>query len=103
MTRAEMLIVRRITLPTGPAKVHVDTCVAAGKCLGCGEEPASRRGLGTRCYHAWRSARQKLNQTQAANYDAKLIKAGKLLPPQQILALRAPNVFRDAALSVSGE
>jgi hypothetical protein len=103
MTRAEMVIVRRIKLPKGAAKVHVCACVSAGVCLACGKEPMTKRGLGTKCHRIWRQERQRLTQAQAEKYDDNLVMEGKLLLPQQILALREPNVFRDAAVAAAGQ
>ena len=82
------------------AKRYVEERVKAGKCLCC-ENPALKRGLCHQCYYKWRSLRLAIgSQAKRASYDARLIRAGKLLAPQAVREIRASSPFSQAAAEV---
>lgn len=82
---------------TSKVKSRVQERVTAGTCLcGCGK-PILKRGLAANCYYAWRRVRSGMKKSEAAQYDASLIRRGLLLAVQGIRALRNATVFDKAA------
>jgi len=86
--------------PTSKALKHIEQCVAANVCLcGCGQ-PATRRGLAQRCYYAWWSNKAKLDAVAAAEYDARLIRTGRLLAAGRVRQHRRVTLFSKTAREV---
>lgn len=82
---------------TPKAKKHVAECVEKRICLcGCGK-PILKRGLAANCYYAWRRVKAGMKKSEAAHYDAGLIRRGLLLAAQGIRAIRNTTVFDKAA------
>lgn len=87
--------------PTPRAHKHIATRVANGQCLCC-ENLHLKRGLCHRCYYAWMVNRRKLESaTKRAAYDARLIRAGKLLAPQAVRAIKDQSVFGQASRDIA--
>lgn len=87
--------------PTPKAGKHIAARVAAGQCLCC-DKPLLKRGLCHRCYYAWMVNRRKLDSaTKRAAYDARLIRAGKLLAPQAVRAIKDQTVFGQASRDIA--
>lgn len=88
-------------------KARVEQRIAAGLCLGQHEDgsecssPARTRGLCNRCHYGWRMRRLRMPATDAAVYDAKLIRAGRLLSPGGIRQYRRKSVFSRLAKDAS--
>jgi len=86
--------------PTPKATKHIAERVGKGQCLCC-DKKALKRGLCYQCYYSWMTNRKKLaNATKRAAYDAKLIRAGKLLAAQAVRALRDHSIFNQASKEV---
>lgn len=87
--------------PTAKAKRHIQARVDAGLCLCC-DRQSLKRGLCSRCYHAWTRARSMLaNAVQRATFDSTLIRDGKLLKEQAVRDFKNHSVFSDVAAKLS--
>lgn len=87
--------------PNAKARKHITACVAEGRCLCC-QNKALKRGLCHKCYYLWGQNRQKLGTaSKRAEYDAKLVRVGKLLLPQAVREYKAKDVFSSAASEVA--
>ncbi len=77
--------------------------VRAGICIGQHEDKsectakARCRGLCPRCEKVWRITRMKMTPEQAAIYDAKLIRCGRLLSPREVKEYTNLSVYRRLA------
>lgn len=74
-----------------------------GTCLGqridkseCTEK-ARCRGLCTKCGRRWRSLRVRMSPSAAAAFDARLIRAGRLLPALEVLKFKDQSCYRRMA------
>lgn len=69
------------------AKVEANVCL-------CCDLPAHRRGLCDRHYYLFRSAQFALAPHDRPVNEARMIRAGKLLPSRQGQIIRSKNPFR---------
>jgi hypothetical protein len=64
------------------------------ECVACGSVAGNlRRGLCVRCYSQWLAARNRMNEREAMQYDARLIRSGCLLARQETRRLRSQSIF----------
>jgi hypothetical protein len=64
------------------------------QCVACGAESKNlRRGLCVRCYCQWLAARNRMNEREAVQFDANLIRQGWILARQESRRLRSRSVF----------
>lgn len=90
--------------PTPKAKKHIQEKVSAGKCLCC-DKPLLKRGLCYQCYYKWRRVRSELQtKTKQAEFDAKLIRIGRLLGTQDVRNYKEDrsSVFESTAKGLGG-
>ena len=87
--------------PTKRIAAEVQARVASGKCLCC-DKTGRRRGLCDTCYHSWYMNRMRMDAQNAAAFDARLIRAGRLLPAGTSRRLRRQNVFDRFASQIAG-
>lgn len=77
--------------------------VNAGLCLGETSEgkpcecKARTRGLCEKCHYRWRMVRLRMNESDAAVYDSKLIRLGRLLSVNGAKHYRNKSVFKRMA------
>jgi hypothetical protein len=87
--------------PTPKARKHIQVKVDKKQCLCC-EKPSLKRGLCYQCYYDWSKTRKSLGSaTKRAAFDAKLIRAGKLLKEQAIREFKNKSVFDVAAAEIA--
>jgi hypothetical protein len=88
-------------------KSRVSERVNAGLCLGqtdAGEQcecQARTRGLCNKCHYKWRMLRLRMNGSDAAVFDSKLIRAGRLLSVNGAKSYRTKSVFDRTAKEAS--
>lgn len=93
-------IVIMVAQTSAKMKPVVKERIIKQKCLCC-DSSLLKRGLCFKCYYKWRKARAALgSEAKRATFDAKLIKAGKLLAPQAVRALKTEDLFQSAAKQV---
>jgi len=81
------------TMPKRNIAKDVAEKVKAKACLICGE-PASVRGLCFRHYEQYKTAKSKRPTKQLrAEFDAELIRDGRILSPWQVCELTRENPF----------
>lgn len=83
------------TKATGKTGERVRELVGAGKCLteGCDGTP-TRRGLCVNCYYHFRKTLQsKSDRGEAAEFEERAIKAGKVLAVGMVRELTSSNPF----------
>lgn len=84
-------------------KTRVRDRVRSGTCIGTtpeGDEcnrKARCRGLCTRCEDEWRNTRDAMSPEDAASYDARLIRSGRLLPARGAKEYTNESVFKRLA------
>jgi len=77
--------------------------VETGLCLGTDSKgcecskPATKLGLCTSCYYAYRTERAKKTTREAAIYEARLIRAGRVLGRNQARVYKSRSIFRKMA------
>lgn len=69
--------------------------VKSNTCLCC-EQKATRRGLCKTCYFRFRAAYLSFIKREQPNFEAKMIRAGKLLPTRQGQRIRSLNPFKNS-------
>jgi hypothetical protein len=88
-------------------RARVSERVNAGLCLGqndLGEQcecEARTRGLCNKCHYKWRMLRLRMNGSDAAVFDSKLIRAGRLLSVNGAKSYRTKSVFDRTAKEAS--
>lgn len=90
--------------PAPKAKKHIQERVNAGKCLCCNND-SLKRGLCHQCYYKWRRVRALIGtKTKQVEYDAKLIRMGRLLAAQDVRNYKSDRatVFESTAKSLEG-
>lgn len=97
----EELLAMATVGPSGKVKAVIKERVTAGKCLCC-DRPLLKRGLCYQCYYAWRNSKNALpTKAKQLEFDAKLIRDGKLLPAQGVRQYTRNSVFNDVAKSLA--
>jgi hypothetical protein len=89
----EMVFMVLDTKPTKKAEQQVKHSVDECECLTCQGKGKLRRGLCIKCYTSWSRTRAKLSPREAMKFDAKLIRLGYLLSPQQVRRIRQDSIF----------
>ena len=90
---------------TKETEARVRSCVNAGNCIGCNDTPPrqhKKRGLCDRCHGRWTRERDGISDdTERAEFDAKLISLGLLLHEHEISRMTSVgNVFADVRNSL---
>lgn len=97
----EELLAMATVGPSTQIKAVIQERVAARKCLCC-DRPLLKRGLCYQCYYAWRNTKLALpTKSKQLEFDAKLIRDGKLLPAQGVRQYTRDSVFNDVAKSLA--
>lgn len=84
-------------------KARVAERMNEGTCLGqCPDksectEKARCRGLCSKCERRWRNLRVRMSPSAAAAFDARLIRAGRLLSPREVVEMKDKSCYRLAA------
>lgn len=82
-------------------KKQIAEKVQSNKCLCC-DKPMLKRGLCYQCYYAWRRERNRLtSKAKQVEFDALLIRKGRLLDQQAVRDYKGHSVFTSAAEQVS--
>lgn len=94
---------------TRAAEKHVQERIPNGLCLACDPDVDGevrkyyRRGLCVRCAARWETQMDQFGtEAEKAAFCAELIRQGLLLPDREVVALTAPNRFREIAKSIKG-
>ncbi len=88
-------------------KSRVSDRVIAGKCLGQLEDgsqcecAARTRGLCNKCHYRWRMLRLRMSGSDAAVYDSKLIRTGRLLSAGGAKHYRSKSIYARLANEAS--
>lgn len=101
MTTAREQLVMVLNLQANnKVKKRVGERVNAGLCLGetvsgkqCDCKGRLIRGLCNTCHYRWRMVRLRMNESDAAIYDSKLIRLGRLLTANGAKEYRNKSVF----------
>ncbi len=98
-TAREQLIMVLDLRASNKAKSRVSERINSGVCLGencdgsqC-NEPIKARGLCSKCHYKWRAVRMRMSETNAAVYDSKLIRLGRLLSPHGAKEYKNKSAF----------
>ena len=102
VSREQLIMVLDLSASSKVKKL-VSERVNAGLCLGettdgknC-ECKARTRGLCEKCHYRWRMARLRMNESDAAVYDSKLIRLGRLLSANGAKQYKNKSVFKRLA------
>lgn len=100
MDPKEQLIMVLDMRANNKVKAKVAERVNAGLCLGqtddgkqCECSGRLTRGLCNRCHYRWRMIRMRMSESDAAIYDSKLIRAGRLLSVNGAKQYKNKSVF----------
>lgn len=102
VSREQLIMVLDLSASSKVKKL-VSERVNAGLCLGETTEgkpcecKARTRGLCEKCHYRWRMARLRMNESNAAVYDSKLIRLGRLLSVNGAKQYKNKSVFKRLA------
>jgi len=103
-TAREQLVMVLNLQANNKVKKRVGERVNAGLCLGetvsgkqCDCKGRLIRGLCNTCHYRWRMVRMKMNESDAAIYDSKLIRLGRLLSANGAKQYKNKSVFKRLA------
>jgi len=83
--------------PEGEVLERVTQKLHDGQCLVCdAKPPRPRRGLCPKCERLFRIAKSRVPKRAQAEWEAGLIRAGKVLAPNQVSSIMRPNPFVEA-------